>query len=91
MGLFQRQTVGNVEMIAVQDSWALMDPAQFFTDIPISDWDPYRDLLQPDGKILLNIGAWIVVSEGKTIIVDTGVGGRLRRCLYKSRLDYHAF
>ena len=76
MGLFQRQTVGNVEMIAVQDSWALMDPAQFFTDIPISDWDPYRDLLQPDGKILLNIGAWIVVSEGKTIIVDTGVGGR---------------
>ena len=76
MGLFQRQTVGNVEMIAVQDSWALMDPAQFFTDIPISDWDPYRDLLQPDGKILLNIGAWIVVSEGKIIIVDTGVGGR---------------
>ena len=76
MGQFHKVEVGGATLIAVQDSWAAMPPTMFFDQTEDSDWDNYRDLLDENGNITLNLGAWVVVSNGTTILVDTGLGGR---------------
>lgn len=76
MGQFHQIQVGSATLIAVQDSWAAMPPTMFFNKTEDSDWDNYRDLLDNDGLINLNIGSWIVISNGTTILVDSGIGGR---------------
>ena len=76
MGQFQRQRVGDAEIIALQDSWAAMPPAMFYPDVPAEAWADYGEFLDADGNLTLNIGAWLVVSAGDTILVDTGLGGR---------------
>ena len=74
MGLFQKHQIGNVELIALQDSWMSMPPGMVFSDVSASDWDNYKEFLNGDGNLTLNIGSWLVRSEGKTILVDTGLG-----------------
>jgi glyoxylase-like metal-dependent hydrolase (beta-lactamase superfamily II) len=76
MGKFQKLRVGSAELIALQDSWAKLPPAMFFPDVQPASWDAYREFLDADGNVTLNIGAWAVISEGQTILVDTGIGGR---------------
>ena len=76
MGQFHKVEVGGATLIAVQDSWATMPPTAFFNQTTDSDWDNYRDLLTDEGHLTLNLGAWIVVSGGTTILVDSGIGGR---------------
>lgn len=76
MGRFEQRQVGNATLIALQDSWAPMQPGSFFGSVEDAAWDPYRDLLEDDGSFVLNIGAWLVRSEGQTILVDTGIGPR---------------
>ena len=76
MGLFHKVEVGGATLIAVQDSWAALPPTMFFNQTEDSDWDNYRDLLDEDGNITLNLGAWLVISGGTTILVDSGIGGR---------------
>ena len=76
MGQFDKRQVGNATMIALQDSWASMPATAFFGGVEASQWEPYRDLLEPDGNMILNLGAWLVQSTGQTILIDTGIGGR---------------
>jgi glyoxylase-like metal-dependent hydrolase (beta-lactamase superfamily II) len=76
MGNFHKKTVGNAELISVQDTWAAIPPTAFFDSTEAGDWDAYKDLTDDDGNLTLNIGSWLVISEGKTILVDTGLGGR---------------
>ena len=76
MGQFQRTQVGNAELIALQDSWAAMPPPMFYPDVPADAWADYGEFLDADGNLTLNLGAWLVASEGNTILVDTGLGGR---------------
>ena len=76
MGQFHKVSVGDATLIAIQDSWAAMPPTAFFNQTQDSDWDAYRDLLDDDGNITLNLGAWIVISGGMTILLDSGIGGR---------------
>ena len=75
MGNFHKINVGSAELIGLQDTVAGMPPTAFFTDTEDSDWDSYRDDLDADGNIILNIGAWLIRSQGQTIRgVATGVG-----------------
>ena len=76
MGEFHKITVGNAELIALQDTWAAIPPAMFFDTTPAEAWDEYKEFLDGDGNLTLNMGAWLVISEGQTILVDTGLGGR---------------
>ena len=76
MGQFQRHQVGNAEIIALQDSWAALPPSMFYPDVPADAWADYPEFLDGDGSLTLNIGAWLVASEGRTVLVDTGLGGR---------------
>ncbi len=68
-------SVGNVKIGAVLD---MVPPpraaSDFFPDVTEEDWAPYRDDALVDGKIQLYYGHFFVQSQGKTIMVDTGMG-----------------
>lgn len=74
MSRYLRIAVGDAELIAVQDSWALRDPASFFAGVPLSAWEPYRHWLTDEGLLVQNYGSFVIRSQGKTILVDTGLG-----------------
>lgn len=76
MGKFQKQRVGNAEIIALQDSWTYVQPGPYFPGVEEADWTDYRPFLEADGSLLLNMGAWLIHSAGQTILVDTGCGWR---------------
>ena len=66
--------VGSVEVMSVSDGTLSFDKGQFFPDISEESWRPYMDELTPDGRVLMNVGSFVLRSEGKTILVDTGLG-----------------
>ncbi len=74
MARIHRTTVGNAELIALQDSWMQMPPTGFFSATKPDDWTPYRDFLDANGNLTLNLGAWLIRSGGRTVLVDTGLG-----------------
>ena len=76
MGRLHRTRVGDVELIALQDSWTTLPPTQMFDQTTAADWEPYKEFLDETGELTLNLGCWLIHSEGRTILVDTGLGGR---------------
>lgn len=69
-----RLTVGNAEVIAVLDMVPPpRDPQRMFPDVTLDDWAPHHDALE-EGQLQLYYGAWVVRSQGRTILVDTGIG-----------------
>lgn len=70
----EKITIGNVEIIAFSDGHLQFAPDGFFPTIALEDWEPYKDHFTSDGKIKLNMGSFLLRSEGKTILVDTGLG-----------------
>lgn len=76
MARFHKSAVGKAQLIALQDGWAQIPAAMFFPAVEAKAWEAYRQYLDESRNITLNLGAWVVVSEGKTVLVDTGLGGR---------------
>ena len=69
-----KATVGNVEITAVIDMVPPpRAPEVMFPDVASEDWAPYQDILE-GGQLQLYYGVWVVRSQGKTILVDTGMG-----------------
>ena len=66
--------VGDSEIIALTDGHLEFEPSVFFPNVPEEDWEPYRDQLTDEGRILLNIGSFVVRSPGATVLIDTGLG-----------------
>ncbi len=72
----EKITVGAV------DVWALLDmipppytTGDFFPSVPPDAWRPYRrEVLDQDGKLQLYYGCFAIRSQGKLILVDTGMG-----------------
>ena len=69
-----RVTVGDVEIISFSDGSLAFDLCNFFPGIPEESWQPYQDLLTTAGQVRFNLACFLVRSEGKTILVDTGLG-----------------
>ena len=71
-------TVGNVEIVSLLD--AIMDfPFDaFFPAVPAQAFEPYRqaygDSWAPDGRCRTNAQCYALRSEGRSILIDTGVG-----------------
>ena len=70
-----RVTIGNVEVLALLDmvppSYGRLD---FFHDLTDESWAPYRDDCLEDGAIQLYYGCFALRSQGRVIMVDTGMG-----------------
>ena len=67
-------TIGNVRITSLSDGHLQFTTKELFPSVPEEAWAPYRDQLTADGRIAMNIGAFVLRSDGKTIIVDTGLG-----------------
>ncbi|MBB4912912.1 MBL fold metallo-hydrolase [Actinophytocola algeriensis] len=80
-------TLGDVTVTRIKEYYGAveMTPSQFFPDSPDSSWDEHRGCLAPDfwnpetDECHTAIQSWLLRSEGRTILVDTGVGNHKDR------------
>ena len=73
--------VGNVEMVSVSDGNGDREPTFVFPDSDMNTWrSEFSELLDNDGHLHPRYGSVIIRSDGKLILVDTGLqapGGTL--------------
>ena len=67
-------TIGNVEITSLSDGCLEFDLCNFYPSIPTEKWRPYEDVLTADRRLNFNVGSFLVRSDGRTILVDTGLG-----------------
>ena len=67
-------TIGNVEVVSLSDGRLEFSAKEFFPSVPDEAWEPYRDELTSEGKLAMNLGTFLLRSDGKTVLVDTGLG-----------------
>lgn len=67
--------IGNVEIMALSDGRLEFDLCNFFPTIPEEQWGPYEQHLH-DHRVRFNLGSYLIRSDGRTILVDTGLGPR---------------
>ncbi|MEU4313958.1 MBL fold metallo-hydrolase [Nocardia sp. NPDC024068] len=80
-------TLGDVTVTRIEEYYGTveMTPDEFFPGSPAGAWDEHRDWLAPDfwdtetGECRSAIQSWLLRSEGRTILVDTGVGNHKER------------
>ena len=66
--------VGDVEIISVLDMVPPpREPDLFFPDVPLVSWELHENALE-DGMLQLYFGCFFVRSQGKIVLVDTGMG-----------------
>jgi glyoxylase-like metal-dependent hydrolase (beta-lactamase superfamily II) len=65
--------VGNVEIVSLSDGALEFDLCNFFPTIPEAEWQPYEQHLH-DHRVRFNLGSYLIRSDGRTILVDTGLG-----------------
>jgi glyoxylase-like metal-dependent hydrolase (beta-lactamase superfamily II) len=66
--------VGNVEIVSLSDGKLEFDLCNFFPSIAEEEWQPYQQHLTAGQKVSFNLGSFLVRSEGRNILVDTGLG-----------------
>ena len=66
--------VGNVEIMQLSDGMLEFDPCNFFPTIPEDKWSPYESHLTDEHKVRFNLGSYLIRADGRTILVDTGLG-----------------
>lgn len=80
-------TLGEVTVTRVKEYYGSvwMTPAEFFPESPDGAWEAHRGWLAPDfwdpetDECRSAIQTWLLRSEGRTILVDTGVGNHKDR------------
>ncbi|WBQ03458.1 MBL fold metallo-hydrolase [Kribbella sp. CA-293567] len=80
-------TLGDVTVTRIKEYYGsvAMSPAAFFPESPRGAWSKHEDWLAPDfvdpatQECVSAIQTWLLRSEGRTILVDTGVGNHKDR------------
>ncbi|QMU76761.1 MBL fold metallo-hydrolase [Streptacidiphilus sp. PB12-B1b] len=74
-------TLGDVTVTRIEEMHGPIMPAdQFFPDLPEQAWKEHRQALVPDhlgaddAMVHTAFQTWLLRSEGRTILIDTGVG-----------------
>lgn len=70
-------TIGNCEVISLHDADLRFPWGMFFPNVPLSDLETYKDLYPTsfgENVFATDAGAYAVRSQGKTVLVDTGIG-----------------
>src|SRR5438876_232725 len=68
--------VGSVEIMQLTDGMLEFDLCNFFPTIPSDDWTEYQTHLTHEHKVRFNLGSYLIRADGRTILVDTGLGPR---------------
>lgn len=73
--------LGDVSITRIEEMHGpIMPPKVFFPTIPEAAWREHEDMLVPDhldpvgDMVLVAMQTWLLRSDGRTILVDTGVG-----------------
>jgi len=73
--------LGDVTVTRVEETHGpIMPTGTFFPDVPAEVWQRHRDVLVPDhlgaddDMVHVAMQTWLLRSDGRTILVDTGVG-----------------
>jgi glyoxylase-like metal-dependent hydrolase (beta-lactamase superfamily II) len=66
--------VGTVEILSLSDGRLEFDLCNFFPTIPDELWLPYESHLTAERHVRFNLGSYLVRADGRTILVDTGMG-----------------
>jgi glyoxylase-like metal-dependent hydrolase (beta-lactamase superfamily II) len=66
--------IGNVEILHLSDGILEFDLCNFFPTIPGESWRDYASHLTAEHKVRFNLGSYLIRSDGRTILVDTGLG-----------------
>ena len=66
--------IGNVEVISLSDGKLEGQVANTFPSVQAEAWDPYREHVTADGRATMNLGSFLLRSDGRNILVDTGLG-----------------
>src|SRR5438093_6332396 len=66
--------VGSVEIVSLSDGTLEFDLCNFFPTIPEDHWRQYASHLTEEHKVRFNLGSYLIRSDGRTILVDTGLG-----------------
>ncbi|MBI4497730.1 MAG: MBL fold metallo-hydrolase [Chloroflexi bacterium] len=73
-----RVTVGNVEIVALLDAVMIFPLERFFPSVPPEAWAPvisqYPNAFADTTRLRTNATGYVVRSQGRTILVDTGLG-----------------
>jgi glyoxylase-like metal-dependent hydrolase (beta-lactamase superfamily II) len=90
--------LGDVTVTRVEETHGPIMPAgAFFPAMPAEAWQQHRDVLVPDhldtdNMVHVAMQTWLLRSEGRTILIDTGVGNDKNRPAVESwhqqNLDY---
>jgi glyoxylase-like metal-dependent hydrolase (beta-lactamase superfamily II) len=71
--------VGNVEILALTDARTKGPCNALFPDLGREDWEPFAEQLLDDcASLPVAITSYVVRSQGKTVLVDTGIGAKER-------------
>jgi glyoxylase-like metal-dependent hydrolase (beta-lactamase superfamily II) len=93
-------TLGGVEITRIEEMHGPigLTPDAFFPTLPNQDWDAHRPVLVPDflndetGICQVAMQTWLLRSDGRTILIDTGIGNHKERPAVPSwshlELDY---
>jgi glyoxylase-like metal-dependent hydrolase (beta-lactamase superfamily II) len=74
----EQVTVGKVTIMPVQDCAVSAGPDFMWPDVTEEQFAPWRHLLDGRGNLPLSIGTFVIRSEGKTVLIDTGLGDKPR-------------
>ncbi len=74
-----RFRVGNLDLVILSDGVFYQDAGAVFGVVPRTAWERYaRDRLDDQHRIPLGLNSVLVRSEGRTILIETGVGDKER-------------
>lgn len=80
-------TVGNVEILPLLDSPVLMNPQMFLPGKGDAFMEEFGHLADERGLFSMSITCFLVRSNGKNLLVDTGIGNRRRPGFPRGKLD----
>ena len=68
----QHIQLDTIRITYLPDGYALFCPTDLFPTTTPPDWQPYQHLLNHDGQLVSSVGAYIIQTSNRIILVDVG-------------------
>jgi glyoxylase-like metal-dependent hydrolase (beta-lactamase superfamily II) len=79
--------VGSLELVVLSDGTFRLDAGAVFGVVPRPMWEPVVEDLDESHRTSLGLNCLLLQSEGKTILIETGVGDKARESWQASPLE----
>jgi glyoxylase-like metal-dependent hydrolase (beta-lactamase superfamily II) len=66
--------IGDIEILPVLDGSARLRPTAAYAGTTEADWAPHGGLLDPDGRLEMAFGGFLVRAGDRVVLIDAGVG-----------------